>query len=220
MLLTHMPWLGGRYALAQRCWHAEPAQRPSLADVHAELQLEVLRVSGVAVDAGGSPVHGTAVVLEFPRSKLRFVREVARTGSAVVKEYEASGLGASKGATRVAARMLGDGATEQERGEFAAEVRVMETMAHRHIVAVVGVVTVSGPSMVLTEWMDLGSVADVVAREALSPAQLLGMAQDIAAGMEYLAHRRTCWQSQGGGRAEGGGVIPDSQGASKLLSGV
>ena len=190
-----------RYALAQRCWETDPTRRPGFGDVHAELQLAVLASRGVVLTSagvGGAAVGGrgttllSGFVLEYPRSKLRLVRELARSGVAVVRAYEAAGLGASGPSelAMVAGRSPTQSDGEDDVREFVAEMRVMETLRHRNIVAVVGVVTVSMPVMVLTEWMARGRLSSVVATEALSPVQQLAMAQDVASGMEYLAHRR------------------------------
>ncbi len=154
----------------------------------------MLAAQGVVLDAGTGPRAAPlcGFVLEFPRTKLRPIGEAKADGPFLLRAYEATGIGSGGLVSLVAGRTLADGMAADLALEFLAEMRTMETLRHANVVAVVGVVTVSAPALLLTEWTARGRLSDVVSQETLSPVQLLAMAQDVASGMEYITHRRAC----------------------------
>ncbi|KAM8986013.1 LOW QUALITY PROTEIN: ephrin type-B receptor 4-like [Ara ararauna] len=90
----------------------------------------------------------------------------------------------------VAVKTLKGGAGERQRREFLGEAARMGQFRHPNVVQLRGVVTLSTPSMILTEYMENGAL-DAFLRGragALGTLQLVAMLRGIAAGMRYLAH--------------------------------
>ncbi|RWS16488.1 ephrin type-B receptor 1-B-like protein [Dinothrombium tinctorium] len=89
----------------------------------------------------------------------------------------------------VAIKTLKQGASEKPRMDFLTEASIMGQFDHPNVIYLQGVVTKSNPIMIITEYMDNGSLdAFLRANEAkFQLIQLVGMLRGIAAGMQYLA---------------------------------
>ncbi|XP_046849885.1 ephrin type-B receptor 1-B-like isoform X1 [Xenia sp. Carnegie-2017] len=93
----------------------------------------------------------------------------------------------------VAVKILKPGSTPKNREDFLTEAAVMGQFKDLNIVALEGVVTLSHPVMIITEFMHNGALSDFLVGRRLnrfSDVELLGMAKGVASGMKYLARMR------------------------------
>uniref|UniRef100_A0A8C4QYL2 receptor protein-tyrosine kinase n=3 Tax=Eptatretus burgeri TaxID=7764 RepID=A0A8C4QYL2_EPTBU len=89
----------------------------------------------------------------------------------------------------VAIKTLKAGYTEQQRRDFLCEASIMGQFDHPNIIHMEGVITKSKPVMIITEFMENGSL-DLFLRKndgQFTAMQLVGMLRGIASGMKYLA---------------------------------
>ncbi|XP_032824134.2 ephrin type-A receptor 4-like [Petromyzon marinus] len=89
----------------------------------------------------------------------------------------------------VAIKTLKAGYTEQQRRDFLCEASIMGQFDHPNIIRLEGVITKSKPVMIITEFMENGSL-DLFLRKndgQFTVIQLVGMLRGIAAGMKYLS---------------------------------
>eukprot|EP00066_Takifugu_rubripes_P022639 XP_011611905.1 PREDICTED: ephrin type-B receptor 2 [Takifugu rubripes] len=84
----------------------------------------------------------------------------------------------------VAIKTLKTGYTEKQRRDFLSEASIMGQFDHPNVIHLEGVVTKSSPVMIITEFMENGSL-DAFLR--VHGDQLVGMLRGIASGMKYLA---------------------------------
>ena len=94
-----------------------------------------------------------------------------------------------KPAKTVAIKTLKPGAAERDRISFLMETSIMAQFDHPNIVALQGVITRCEPVMIITEFLENGSL-DVFLRDnmgELTVVQLTTMLSNIASGMTYLA---------------------------------
>ncbi|KFP28453.1 Ephrin type-A receptor 3, partial [Colius striatus] len=89
----------------------------------------------------------------------------------------------SKKEISVAIKTLKVGYTEKQRRDFLGEASIMGQFDHPNIIRLEGVVTKSKPVMIVTEYMENGSL-DSFLRAII---QLVGMLRGIASGMKYLS---------------------------------
>nr|BAB68344.1 EPH receptor tyrosine kinase [Ciona savignyi] len=90
----------------------------------------------------------------------------------------------------VAIKTLKVGYSTQERSDFLSEASIMGQFDHPNVIRLEGVVTKSRPLMIITEFMENGSL-DAFLRiheGKLSSTKLTEMLNSIACGMEYLAN--------------------------------
>lgn len=89
----------------------------------------------------------------------------------------------------VAIKTLKPGAADKARMDFLTEASIMGQFDHPNVIYLQGVVTKSNPIMIITEYMDNGSLdAFLRANEAkFQIIQLVAMLRGIAAGMQYLS---------------------------------
>ncbi len=83
--------------------------------------------------------------------------------------------------------MLKEDANEKARSDFLLEASIMGQFRHRNVIRLIGVVTKSQPAMILTEFMENGSLDKYVQDKTFCRAAQLALLRDIAAGMAYLA---------------------------------
>lgn len=89
----------------------------------------------------------------------------------------------------VAIKTLKGAATEQNRCDFLTEASIMAQFTDPNVIRLEGVVTQSHPLMIVTEYMENGSL-DTYLRlnePKLKLTQLIRMLRDVASGMRYLA---------------------------------
>uniref|UniRef100_A0A4W5LY29 Ephrin type-A receptor 7 n=1 Tax=Hucho hucho TaxID=62062 RepID=A0A4W5LY29_9TELE len=89
----------------------------------------------------------------------------------------------------VALKTLKAGYSDKQRREFLAEASIMAQFDHPNIIHLEGVVTRSKPVMIITEYMENGSLDSFLRRHdgQFTIIQLVGVLRGIAAGMTYLA---------------------------------
>ncbi|XP_078532370.1 ephrin type-A receptor 5 isoform X2 [Lissotriton helveticus] len=89
----------------------------------------------------------------------------------------------------VAIKTLKVGYTEKQRREFLGEASIMGQFDHPNIIHLEGVVTKSKPVMIVTEYMENGSLDTFLKKNdgQFTVIQLVGMLRGIASGMKYLS---------------------------------
>ncbi|XP_067826793.1 ephrin type-A receptor 8-like isoform X2 [Heptranchias perlo] len=89
----------------------------------------------------------------------------------------------------VALKTLKSGYTEKQRRDFLSEASIMGQFDHPNIIRLEGVVTRSKPVMIVTDYMENGSLDSFLRRHdgQFTVIQLVGMLRGIAAGMKYLS---------------------------------
>ncbi|MEQ2209779.1 Ephrin type-A receptor 5 [Xenoophorus captivus] len=91
--------------------------------------------------------------------------------------------------TPVALKTLKAGYTEKQKKDFLAEASIMAQFDHPNVIRLEGVVTHSKPVMIITEYMENGSLDAFLRRHdgQFTVIQLVGLLRGIAAGMTYLS---------------------------------
>ncbi|CAM9937848.1 unnamed protein product [Lampetra fluviatilis] len=94
-----------------------------------------------------------------------------------------------KGEASVAIKTLKAGYTEEQRRDFLCEASIMGQFDHPNIIRLEGVITKSIPVMIVTEYMENGSLDSFLRKNdgQFTSIQLVGMLRGIAAGMKYLS---------------------------------
>ncbi|XP_010770373.1 ephrin type-A receptor 3 [Notothenia coriiceps] len=89
----------------------------------------------------------------------------------------------------VAIKTLKGGYTDKQRRDFLAEASIMGQFDHPNIIRLEGVVTRSKPVMIVTEYMENGSLDNFLRKHdaQFTGIQLVGMLRGIASGMKYLS---------------------------------
>uniref|UniRef100_A0A663M4R5 receptor protein-tyrosine kinase n=1 Tax=Athene cunicularia TaxID=194338 RepID=A0A663M4R5_ATHCN len=89
----------------------------------------------------------------------------------------------------VAIKTLKSGYTDEQWQEFLSEASIMGQFEHPNVIHLEGVVTKSRPVMIVTEFMENGSLDSFLRQKEgqFSVLQLVGMLLGIAAGMHYLS---------------------------------
>uniref|UniRef100_A0A672RR89 receptor protein-tyrosine kinase n=1 Tax=Sinocyclocheilus grahami TaxID=75366 RepID=A0A672RR89_SINGR len=89
----------------------------------------------------------------------------------------------------VAIKTLKAGYTEKQRRDFLGEASIMGQFDHPNIIHLKGVVTKSKPVMIITEYMENGSLDTFLKKNdgQFTVIQLVGMLRGIASGMRYLS---------------------------------
>ncbi|KAM8821411.1 ephrin type-A receptor 3 isoform 2-T2 [Eudromia elegans] len=95
----------------------------------------------------------------------------------------------SKREISVAIKTLKVGYTEKQRRDFLGEASIMGQFDHPNIIRLEGVVTKSKPVMIVTEYMENGSLDSFLRKHdaQFTVIQLVGMLRGIASGMKYLS---------------------------------
>ncbi|KAL6471564.1 hypothetical protein MHYP_G00202140, partial [Metynnis hypsauchen] len=89
----------------------------------------------------------------------------------------------------VAIKTLKAGFTEQQKRDFLSEASVMGQFDHPNIIHLEGVVTKCKPIMIITEYMENGSLDTFLRKNdgRFTVIQLVGVLRGIASGMKYLS---------------------------------
>ncbi|XP_030060109.1 ephrin type-A receptor 3 isoform X2 [Microcaecilia unicolor] len=95
----------------------------------------------------------------------------------------------SKKEVAMAIKTLKAGYSEKQRRDFLSEASIMGQFDHPNIIRLEGVVTKSKPVMIVTEYMENGSLDSFLRRHdaQFTVIQLVGMLRGIASGMKYLS---------------------------------
>ncbi|XP_076317469.1 proto-oncogene tyrosine-protein kinase ROS-like isoform X2 [Tachypleus tridentatus] len=97
--------------------------------------------------------------------------------------------------TKVAIKTLRKGATDQEKGEFLKEAKLMSNFKHEHILQLLGICLDNNPNFIIMELMEGGDLlsylrsnrnAHLFGRNPLTMTDLLGICIDVARGCVYL----------------------------------
>lgn len=91
--------------------------------------------------------------------------------------------------TPVAIKTLKPGSADKCRNDFLTEASIMGQFEHPNVIVLQGVVTKSNPVMIITEYMENGSLDTFLRANdgKFQVIQLVGMLRGIAAGMQYLS---------------------------------
>ncbi|XP_039201789.1 ephrin type-A receptor 3 isoform X1 [Crotalus tigris] len=127
-----------------------------------------------------------------------FARELEASSIAIDKVVGAGEFGEvcsgrlrlpSKKEISVAIKTLKVGYTEKQRRDFLGEASIMGQFDHPNIIRLEGVVTKSKPVMIVTEYMENGSLDSFLRKHdaQFTVIQLVGMLRGIASGMKYLS---------------------------------
>nr|XP_033797853.1 ephrin type-A receptor 3 isoform X2 [Geotrypetes seraphini] len=95
----------------------------------------------------------------------------------------------SKKEVAMAIKTLKAGYSEKQRRDFLSEASIMGQFDHPNIIRLEGVVTKSKPVMIVTEYMENGSLDSFLRKHdaQFTVIQLVGMLRGIASGMKYLS---------------------------------
>lgn len=140
---------------------------------------------------------------EFPISQVRFVQELGEGAFGKVYMGELIGYPSENGITKVAVKTLKENASPKVQTDFRREVELMTELKHPNIVCLIGVCCKDKPMCMLFEYMSQGDLHkymcmrsphsdvsvsdDEGASQILDHGEMLHIAMQIAAGMEYLA---------------------------------
>ncbi|XP_064423951.1 ephrin type-A receptor 8 isoform X1 [Latimeria chalumnae] len=130
-------------------------------------------------------VHEFAREIEASRIKIEKVIGSGEFGEVCYGRLKLPG----KRELPVALKTLKSGYTERQRRDFLSEASIMAQFDHPNIIRLEGVVTRSKPVMIITEYMENGSLDSFLRRHdgQFTIIQLVGMLRGIAAGMKYLS---------------------------------
>ncbi|KAK3519270.1 hypothetical protein QTP70_023140 [Hemibagrus guttatus] len=119
---------------------------------------------------------------EIDPSELTFMKELGRGEFGVVQ------LGQWREQHKVAIKAIREGAMSED--DFIEEAKVMMRMCHPKLVQIYGVCTKQNPLCIVLEFMENGSLLEVLRNHgnSLECVQLLAMCQDVCEGMQYLEH--------------------------------
>uniref|UniRef100_A0A183DSX8 receptor protein-tyrosine kinase n=1 Tax=Gongylonema pulchrum TaxID=637853 RepID=A0A183DSX8_9BILA len=87
---------------------------------------------------------------------------------------------------------LKPGSSDKAKGDFLMEASIMGQFCHENVIQLFGVVTESEPVMIVTEYMENGSLDQFLRKHdngLLEMLQLVDMMRGIAAGMKYLTEK-------------------------------
>lgn len=89
----------------------------------------------------------------------------------------------------VAIKTLKAGSLDKARNDFLTEASIMGQFEHPNVIFLQGVVTKSNPVMIITEYMENGSLDTFLRANdgKFQVIQLVGMLRGIASGMQYLS---------------------------------
>ncbi|XP_026681461.1 ephrin type-A receptor 5 [Diaphorina citri] len=92
----------------------------------------------------------------------------------------------------VAIKTLKPGSPDKARNDFLSEASIMGQFEHPNVIFLQGVVTKSNPVMIITEYMENGSLDTFLRANdgKFQVLQLVGMLRGVASGMQYLSDMR------------------------------
>ncbi|XP_055917209.1 tyrosine-protein kinase transmembrane receptor Ror2 [Eupeodes corollae] len=141
--------------------------------------------------------------LEYPRGDIIYVRSLGQGAFGRVFQAKAPGLIPGDDEMLVAVKMLKDDASEAMQSDFEREACLLAEFDHPNIVKLLGVCALGRPMCLLFEFMSPGDLSEFLracspfathqanrTRTDLNDADLLRIAEQIAAGMVYLSERK------------------------------
>ncbi|XP_073249604.1 ephrin type-A receptor 4-like isoform X5 [Porites lutea] len=128
----------------------------------------------------------TTLTTEIEKPKIKLQRFVGQGEFADV--YKGT-LKTRNGRDVVAVKVLRPGSNEKNQKDFLSEASIMGQFNHPNVIKLVGVVTKSRPMMILTEFLESGSLDKFLKEHKglLTSLQLVGMARGVACGIVYLS---------------------------------
>lgn len=146
---------------------------------------------------------------EFPWQNIFYIKDLGQGHFGIVVQAEVTGLEPGRERSPVAIKVLKEGASTQAKKEFFKEANLMNTFDHPNILKLLGVCIDQEPLCMIFEFMELGDLNMFLRQNSpdrllagsnpplnrcgkpvkttVSTQQLVCMAMDIAAGLDYLA---------------------------------
>ena len=140
---------------------------------------------------------------EFPMANIRFLQELGEGAFGKVYKGELTGYHGDKSVARVAIKTLKENTAPKMQNDFRHEVDLMTDLKHPNIVCLVGVCMKEEPMCMLFEYMthgdlheylmihsphsDLSVSDDEGTGQVINSSDMMCIAQQVAAGMEFLA---------------------------------
>ena len=132
----------------------------------------------------------------IPRENLTYIGDLGERNFGMVMKGEVIGITPKEPSTLVAIKVLKEGSNKDAKNDFINEAVHMNQFDHPNILKLLGVCFDKEPLCLIFEYMDLGDLNSYLRRTVVSCSrssstltiqQLVNMAVDIAAGLEYLA---------------------------------
>ena len=135
----------------------------------------------------------------FARENVTYIGDLGQGNFGMVMKGEAMGIIPGEHSTLVAIKVLKEESGKDAKNDFVKEAVHMSQFNHPNILKLLGVCFDKEPLCLIFEYMDLGDLNNYLRKTAISSSrssssltskQLVDMAINIAAGLEYLAVRR------------------------------
>ena len=132
----------------------------------------------------------------FPRENITCISDLGQGNYGMVIKGEARDIIPGQSSTLVATKVLKEGSNIDSRNDFVQEAKLVNQFDHPNILKLLGVCFEMEPFYIIFEYMNLGDLNSYLRSnvDGVSPSssnltiqQLVDMAIDIAAGLEYLA---------------------------------
>uniref|UniRef100_H3CGW2 receptor protein-tyrosine kinase n=1 Tax=Tetraodon nigroviridis TaxID=99883 RepID=H3CGW2_TETNG len=199
LALVLLALVAGCLLSGRRCGYSKAKQDPDEEKMHfhnGHLQFTGLRtyVDPLTYEDPNQAVHQFAQEIHLSSISIERIiggkRDAVRGSSGEFGEVCSGPLRLpGKREILVAIKTLKAGYTEQQRRDFLWEASIMGQFNHPNIIRLEGVVTKSKPVMIITEYMENGSLDTFLKKNdgQFTVIQLVGMLRGIASGMRYLS---------------------------------
>ena len=134
----------------------------------------------------------------IPRENITYISDLGEGNFGMVMKGEARNVIPGQYSTLVAIKVLKEGSSSSARSDFVHEAVLVHQFDHPNILKLLGVCFEQEPFCIAFEYMELGDLNKYLRNKAISVSQptsnlniqqLVDMAINIAAGLEYLAGR-------------------------------
>ena len=145
-----------------------------------------------------STVTGSDRLPIIPRENITYISDLGEGNFGMVMKGEARNIISGQYSTLVAIKVLKEGSSSTAKSDFVHEAVLVNQFNHPNILKLLGVCFEQEPYCIAFEYMELGDLNKYLRNKAISvsqPAsnlniqQLVDMAINVAAGLEYLAGR-------------------------------